>query len=551
MPHPINSSEAQSAATDPQVPGSRFQNITRSTPYREKANATTVTGPVPEMRERRAFRDTRTSGRRPESRNRPGSHLKILNGVDAGGYNEFAVSWRLFQSDNHSVHNLSPISAPRIITEVLSEPIFEGFMPCAATDCPHWQAVRRRSPGSFHRPSGRAPATASRTVPLLIAVLLAAGAQAQQSASAPYRALPEVAPGAGPVQAIALGASPGPGKAVTASSSAVNITADGWQGTGVQLAAGDRVVFDAKGSMVLSDARAVSPAGSPRGWRDLLRMYPLSSAGAGALIGRIGKNDAALPFAIGASDTLTAPVGGELYLRANLSPDLTAQGTYRVKVHVEPGKHGVSGPSSAMSQDLARKLSPALFANIPRRVQDQQGNPGDMVNFALIGSEQQVKTDLANAGWIPTDANTQDALIHGLLQTLEHQSYHAVPMSTLYLFGRPQDMAYARGHDLEVAASRNHLRLWKSAEIVDGKPLWVGSATHDHGFETDQRNGGITHHIDPDIDQERDFIVQSLADSGGARAAAYVLPANPVASAKTATGGSFTTDGRIAVILLQ
>lgn len=445
------------------------------------------------------------------------------------------------------MHNLSPISDLDPITEVPDRPICEGFTAPSPANKP-WSAA----PGGGHRVRLQSwAATCCATAPLIFLALMTAGAAAQHTTGTPNRGLPELAPGSGPVQAIALGAAPAPGKAPAASSSEVIVTADGWQATGIQLAAGDRVVFEAKGTMTLSDARTVTAAGSPRGWRDLLRMYPLSSAGAGALIGRIGKNAAALPFAIGNSDTLTAPVGGELYLRANISPDLTAQGSYHVKVRVEPVKKGETGPSSAMSQDFARKLSPALFANIPRRVHDQQGNPGDMVNFALIGTEQQVKTALANAGWIPTDANTEDALIHGLLQTLEHQSYHAVPMSTLYLFGRPQDMAYARGRDIQVAASRNHLRLWKSPETVDGKPLWVGSATHDHGFETDQRNGGITHHIDPDIDQERHFIVQSLADSGGARAAAYVLPSNPVTSARTATGGSFTTDGRIAVILLQ
>jgi hypothetical protein len=449
------------------------------------------------------------------------------------------------------VHNLSPISDLGSITEVPDRPISKGFAPPAPSNQPFRSSPGLSLPKSRRSSRGGRRAVWGAMAPLLFMALLTAGAAAQQTTAAPYRGLPEVSPGSGPVQAIALGASSAPGKAPAASSSEVNVTADGWQATGVQLAAGDQVVFEATGTMTLSDARNVTPAGSPRGWRDLLRMYPLSSAGAGALIGRIGKNDAALPFAIGNSDTLTAPVGGELYLRANISPDLTAQGTYHVKVRVEPVKKGDTGPSAAMSQDLARKLSPALFANIPRRVHDQEGNPGDMVNFALIGTEQQVKTALANAGWIPTDANTEDALIHGLLQTLEHQSYHAVPMSTLYLFGRPQDMAYARGRDITVAASRNHLRLWKSPETVDGKPLWVGSATHDHGFETDQRNGGITHHIDPDIDKERDFIVQSLVDSGGARAAAYVLPSNPVASARTATGGSFTTDGRIAVILLQ
>ena len=66
-----------------------------------------------------------------------------------------------------------------------------------------------------------------------------------------------------------------------------------------------------------------------------------------------------------------------------------------------------------------------------------------------------------------------------------------------------------------------------------------GAGTHDIGFEWDQRNNGITHKIDPQIDKERDFIEQSFADAGNLQAAAYVTPSNPLRDARTATGGGF------------
>jgi hypothetical protein len=310
----------------------------------------------------------------------------------------------------------------------------------------------------------------------------------------------------------------------------VTVTVGDWQATAIHFMVGDQLKFQATGTMALSNGQSAKPAGVARGWKDLLRLYPLSSANSGALIGRIGKEEAALPFLIGESDILTAPADGELYLRANLSPDLTADGSCKVKVELHAAKAGSMDVSPAESQVFAGRLSPVLFDAIPRRVSDQAGNPGDMVNFALVGSHQQVRDDLGKAGWFPTDANSQDALVHGLIETLSRKSYMAVPMSTLFLFGRPQDLAYARANAIEVAATRNHLRLWKTTETVDGLPLWVGSATHDHGFETDQRTGGVTHYIDPDIDQERDFILASFNNVGVARAAAYVRPSNPVSS---------------------
>ena len=141
--------------------------------------------------------------------------------------------------------------------------------------------------------------------------------------------------------------------------------------------------------------------------------------------------------------------------------------------------------------------------------------------------------------------------MHGLIETLQHKAYLEVPMSTLYLFGRPQDLSYARADPIMVAAERHHLRVWKSSETVNGKPLWVGSSTHDIGFEKDQRDNGVTHKIDPEIDKERDFLEQSFAAAGNLQTAAYVTPSDPLTTAKTATGGSFQSDGRIVVLILK
>jgi LssY C-terminus len=320
-----------------------------------------------------------------------------------------------------------------------------------------------------------------------------------------------------------------------------------WTDTGVIVTPADQLTFTATGSLTLADGRTAPPDGLARGWKDLIRIYPLNSANSGALIGRIGNDSAAVPFLIGASKDLDVSATGHLYLRLNLSSDLSGTGSIAVtmKLSTQQAQKTVSAP------DLARLLSPQLFADIPRRVGDLQGNPGDMVNFSLIGTEDQVKKAFAAAGWVAVDKTTQDAVVHGLIATLSHEAYTEMPMSTLYLFGRSQDLSFARAAPLEVAAIRHHLRVWKTTETVGGEPLWVGSATHDNGFEKDQRNGGVTHHIDPNIDQERDFVEQSFSGAGQLAGAAYVMPANPMTTAKTATGGSFQSDGRIVVMDLK
>jgi hypothetical protein len=328
------------------------------------------------------------------------------------------------------------------------------------------------------------------------------------------------------------------------------VTGSDWVDTQLIVAPGDSITFTATGDVSLSDGRKVDADGSARGWKDLLRQFPDNSSPAGALVARIGSEAATVPFGIGASKTLQVTTTGELYLRINASSDLTPSGSYTVSMKLSRQPEQAKAQAATEAATTAA-ISPTLFASIARRVQDQQGNPGDMVNFALIGTEDQIEQAFQNAGWVKVDSSKEDALVHGLVATLQHKAYLEMPMSTLYLFGRPQDLSYARADPITVAAERHHLRVWKSAETVNGMPMWVGSSTHDIGFEKDQRDNGITHKIDPEIDKERDFIEQSFAAAGNLRSAAYLTPPDPLTTAKTATGGSFQSDGRILVLTLK
>jgi hypothetical protein len=199
-------------------------------------------------------------------------------------------------------------------------------------------------------------------------------------------------------------------------------------------------------------------------------------------------------------------------------------------------------------------LDAALRKNIdglPRRVGDQFGNPGDMVNFVIVGSQQQVQSALDAANWHVADTDSKESAIKAVLQTYQKKDYLTMPMSRLYLFGRVQDFGYEQAEPYAVVASRHHFRIWKSAATWNGQPIWVGAGTHDIGFEKDQRNGNVTHKIDPAVDGERDNVGGSLQKTDKIQTMTYYLPANPVQDAKNATGGGYHSDGRVLVIVLK
>ncbi len=255
-----------------------------------------------------------------------------------------------------------------------------------------------------------------------------------------------------------------------------------------------------------------------------------------------------MPFAVGGSLSKDMPSSGELFLAVNVSSALASTGSYKVSLKLS---QAAAPTTTAAPVNLQQVVTPALLRSVPRRVADAQGDPGDVVNFAILGTQAQVEKAFTAAGWVQVDKTNNEAVLHGLVATLSKKAYLEMPMSTLYLFGRPQDLSYARADPLVVAVERHHLRVWNSGRTVAGVPLWVGSATHDNGLERDDRNNGVTHHIDPNIDVERDFIEASFASAGALSGAAYATPGDPVRSAKTATGGAIESDGRMVVLLLR
>jgi hypothetical protein len=326
-----------------------------------------------------------------------------------------------------------------------------------------------------------------------------------------------------------------------------------WTDTGIDLNPAEHAVVTAKGTLRYADAKEDNgPEGLTRGFKDLIRVLPFNDAGRGALIARIGEADTAQPFLIGATKDTISPIAGRLALGINQAKSDTGGGTYSVHIDVyaaDPAAGSLHVVSKVV--DSMPGIDNALFAQIPRRVGDKAGNPGDMVNFLILGSEAAMQKVFTTAGWVHVDSDVKDTVLHGLIESLSKESYLTMPMSQLYLFGRPQDYGWAHAEPISVVKTRNHLRIWKASFTVSGQTVWVGAATHDIGFERDDRNNGVTHKIDPNIDLERDYVEKTLASTGLVMEISHFLPDNPMKEARTATGGSFHSSGQVLILKLD
>jgi hypothetical protein len=333
-----------------------------------------------------------------------------------------------------------------------------------------------------------------------------------------------------------------------------------WVDTGVDLREGEIIRLTATGKMTYPPdkkhpkGKSFEPDGLERAYEDLIHQYAVTEAGHGALIGRLGAVDAGgQAFFVGASKEYTAPVAGRLYVGINQSMKDAggATGKFHVKIEVLDAGLTTAAAAGGPADVLIVGIDSALLERIPRRVSDPDGKPGDMVNVFIIGTEDELVQVFTAAGWVKVDVGVQSTVVTAIFDSLEKKDYLTMPMSTLYLFKRQQDYGFAHAEPVRVAMSRNHLRAWKSPYQVNGRPLWCIAATHDIGFERDQRNNGVTHKIDPAIDGEREYVNNTLASTGLVVQRTHVTPADALTEAKTATGGSFHSDGRIVVLVLR
>ncbi|MBZ5659388.1 MAG: LssY C-terminal domain-containing protein [Acidobacteriia bacterium] len=369
-------------------------------------------------------------------------------------------------------------------------------------------------------------------------------------------AAPAASPAATSATATAPGATAAAGKTYELDVPATTM----WLDTKIDLLAGAQIQFTASGtasypstdSQGQSKSQSFGAAGLPRGWRDLVHQYPVANSGHGALIGRVGSSDGAQPFAIGQSQKSDIPAPGRLFLGINqgMREAATAQGSFHVTIAVlNAGAGSASAPF--LPDTPVSSVTSDLLGKIPRRVSDPSGNPGDMVNILLIGSQDDVTAVFKAAGWVQVDRSVSGTILNGALATFSKEAYLTMPMSQLFLFDRPQDYGFAHAEPVKVVESRNHLRAWKSPYEAAGRPVWCIAATHDIGFERDQRNNGLTHKIDPAIDGEREYVNDTLSGTGLVVQRTHIAPPNALTTAKTATGGEFHSDGRILILVLK
>jgi hypothetical protein len=173
---------------------------------------------------------------------------------------------------------------------------------------------------------------------------------------------------------------------------------------------------------------------------------------------------------------------------------------------------------------------------------------GDPLNLVIIGDLEDVYYAFIRAGWDETETIYRASAIKTGISFVFGGRYRYSPVSPLYVYGRPQDIALQKAR--ETIHERNHLRLYLTPIIFEGKPVLIGQISRDIGVRFTSKTI-VTHKIDPDVDETRSYLLQDLAYSQGLVKFAYVkgVGAAPLSEPRgNLTGDPYFTDGYRAVM---
>jgi hypothetical protein len=136
---------------------------------------------------------------------------------------------------------------------------------------------------------------------------------------------------------------------------------------------------------------------------------------------------------------------------------------------------------------------------------------------------------------------------------IAEKSFLTAPVSSLYLFGRKQDIALQRGR--LTISQRNHMRLWLAPFRCEGEPVWVGQVSRDIGVKATTKSPTLTTHvIDPNVDESREYLLHSLLHLEAVSKFAFVRGVGEASRDKpraNLTDDPYFTDGMRMVVWLS
>ena len=188
----------------------------------------------------------------------------------------------------------------------------------------------------------------------------------------------------------------------------------------------------------------------------------------------------------------------------------------------------------------------STLLKLPLYSQTLTGSRMEPINFIYVASKDQILEAFGSHGWYRADPSTLSNTLKALAVGFQSRQYLTAPVTPSYLNFKPEDLAFEQSTAMHSLKQRHHTRLWKTDFVTSGGvPIWVATASFDEGVEFVGPARLPTHHIDPNIDRERSYIINSLGLKEN------LLSVVPPQLGKNAGGDGFFTDGKAELVTLD
>jgi hypothetical protein len=197
------------------------------------------------------------------------------------------------------------------------------------------------------------------------------------------------------------------------------------------------------------------------------------------------------------------------------------------------------------------------------------GFASDPLNIGIIGTRRELIGAMETAGWHVADPHNIKNVLREILATVFGHSYSTAPVSSLYLFGRKQDIAF----EIPIGdnpSARHHVRFWattyenkerlsiknihwqhRRAHVYGDSLLWVGASSLDVGLTFIRHNLQISHMIHPDTNKERELIVEQLQAVKLVKKIQSLKLGDPYRLINRVWRGHLHTDGKMTIVNLS
>lgn len=166
-------------------------------------------------------------------------------------------------------------------------------------------------------------------------------------------------------------------------------------------------------------------------------------------------------------------------------------------------------------QERTVSVDQSLIDTLPKTSLSFSGRPSEPINLLIIGTRPQIEAAFRRVGWVEAVPISASNWVKAFWAGVRNKSYPDGPMTPFYIATTPNDLSFQCETDRHSFRERHHLRLWETNLRAEaGLGVWLATASFDRSLRLFHGAKMPFHHIDPDLDAERDLIAEGLVKIG-------------------------------------